>query len=135
MSSNASSNASSNSSAGKKWNRRLEKKNTTIFKSTVHEEDAESDEDEEFSDSEDHDDVAEENNDSDVCIDDDDIDMRVLNLWCPTPVSDRMLLSSVSSKDECKVSISVGLITLMFSGNQVWVFSMLVLLKSNQTYM
>ena len=118
MSSNASSNASSNSSPGKKWNRRLEKENPTIFKSTVHEEDAESDEnyeDEECSDSEDHDDVAEEDNDSDVYIDDDDIDMPVLNLWCPTPVSDRMLLSSVSSKDECKVSISVGLITLMFS--------------------
>ena len=65
-------------------NRRFEKENLTIFKSTIHEEDtAESDEiyeDEEFSDSEDHDDVAEENNDSDVCIDDDDIDMRVLNL-------------------------------------------------------
>ena len=31
-----------------------------------------------------------------------------------TPVTDRSLLSGVSSKDECKVSISVGLITLMF---------------------
>ena len=64
-----SSNASSNSSAGKKWNRRFEKENPTIFKSTNHEEDAESDgnyEDEECSDSDD--DVAEEDNDSDVCI-------------------------------------------------------------------
>ena len=62
---------------------------SSIFKSTIHEEDAESDkkyEDEECSDSEDHDDVVEEDNDSDVCIDDDDIDMPVLNLWCPTPV-------------------------------------------------
>ena len=32
-----------------------------------------------------------------------------------TPVTDRSLLCSVSSKDECKVSMSVGLITLMFS--------------------
>ena len=32
-----------------------------------------------------------------------------------TTVTDRSLLSSISSKDECKVSISVGLITLMFS--------------------
>ena len=32
-----------------------------------------------------------------------------------TPVTDRSLLSIVSSKDECKVSISVGYLTLMFS--------------------
>ena len=29
--------------------------------------------------------------------------------------ADRSLLSSISSKDECMVSISVGLITLIFS--------------------
>ena len=76
-----SSNASSNSSAGQKWNRRFEKENPTIFQSTIHEEDADSDEnyeDEECGDSDD--DVAEEDNDSDVYIDDDDIDMPVLNL-------------------------------------------------------
>ena len=76
------SNASSNAFAVKKWNRRFDKENPTIFKSTIHV-DAESDEnyeDEECSDSEDDHDVADEDNDSDVYIDDDGIDMPVLNL-------------------------------------------------------
>ena len=43
------------------------------------------------------------------------ISERFTSVDVRTPVTDRSLMSSVRSKDECKVSISVGLVTLMFS--------------------
>ena len=42
------------------------------------------------------------------------ISERFTSVDVRTPVTDRSLMSSVR-KDECKVSISVGLVTLMFS--------------------
>ena len=68
-----SSNAASNSSEGKKLNRRYERENPTVLRSTIREEDVESDENyenEETSDSGDDDDA--------IYIDDDEIDVPAL---------------------------------------------------------